>query len=101
MSEAAAACRVPAGTRSNVAPMWRYIPARVLSKLMPNTSFNNDSRCSYLAVRLRPFTRLCYVLQRVVEVEDGEEAPPIMEIREWIDESGKQTSVDVTDLGKV
>lgn len=24
-----------------------------------------------------------------------------MEIREWLDDSGKQTSVDVTDLGKV
>lgn len=41
------------------------------------------------------------VWQRVVGVEDGEDAPPIMEIREWLDESGKQTSVDVTDLGKV
>ncbi|CAM9877373.1 unnamed protein product, partial [Ectocarpus fasciculatus] len=38
--------------------------------------------------------------EHVVEVEDGQEAP-IMEIREWLDESGKQTSVDVTDLGKV
>lgn len=40
------------------------------------------------------------VRQHVVEVEDGQETP-IMEIREWLDESGKQTSVDVTDLGKV
>lgn len=24
-----------------------------------------------------------------------------MEIKEWLDDSGKQTSVDVTDLGKV
>ncbi|CAM9928313.1 unnamed protein product [Pylaiella littoralis] len=39
--------------------------------------------------------------EHVVRVEDGEAAPPIMEIREWLDESGKQTSVDVTDLGKV
>lgn len=39
--------------------------------------------------------------QHVVELEDGEDAPPIMEIREWLDESGNQTSVDVTDLGKV
>lgn len=39
-------------------------------------------------------------LQHVVEVEGGEDAP-IMEIREWLDESGEQTSVDVTDLGKV
>lgn len=38
--------------------------------------------------------------QHVVELEDGGEEP-IMEIREWLDESGKQTSVDVTDLGKV
>lgn len=41
-----------------------------------------------------------YVRQHVVEVEDGQDAP-IMEIREWLDESGNQTSVDVTDLGKV
>ena len=26
---------------------------------------------------------------------------PIVDIREWLDESGKHTSVDVTDLGKV
>ena len=38
--------------------------------------------------------------QHVVELEDGGEEP-IMEIREWLDESGNQTSVDVTDLGKV
>ncbi|CAN0190326.1 unnamed protein product [Ectocarpus sp. 8 AP-2014] len=38
--------------------------------------------------------------EHIVEVEDGQEAP-IMEIREWLDESGNQTSVDVTDLGKV
>ncbi|CAM9592642.1 unnamed protein product [Scytosiphon promiscuus] len=38
--------------------------------------------------------------EHVVEVEGGEDAP-IMEIREWLDESGEQTSVDVTDLGKV
>eukprot|EP00752_Nemacystus_decipiens_P006076 g5484.t1 len=38
--------------------------------------------------------------EHVVELEDGGEEP-IMEIREWLDESGKQTSVDVTDLGKV
>lgn len=35
-----------------------------------------------------------------MEFEDGEEAP-ITEIREWLDDSGKQISVDVTDLGKV
>lgn len=38
--------------------------------------------------------------QHVVELEDGGEEP-IMEIREWLDESGQQTSVNVTDLGKV
>lgn len=36
----------------------------------------------------------------MAEVGDGGEEP-IMEIREWLDESGQQTSVDVTDLGKV
>lgn len=40
------------------------------------------------------------VWQHVVNVEDRGEAP-IMEIREWLDDTGKQTSVDVTDLGKV
>lgn len=35
-----------------------------------------------------------------MEFEDGEEAP-IMEIREWLDDSGEQISADVTDLGKV
>ena len=40
------------------------------------------------------------VLQHTVVLEDGEEDPS-MEIKEWLDDSGKQTSVDVTDLGKV
>lgn len=48
---------------------------------------------------ITPFLVLA-MWQHVVELEDGGEEP-IMEIREWLDESGEQTSVDVTDLGKV
>ena len=43
---------------------------------------------------------LFIILQHTMVLEDGEE-DPIMEIKEWLDDSGQQTSVDVTDLGKV
>eukprot|EP00903_Cladosiphon_okamuranus_P014461 g13417.t1 len=80
----------PTGSQSS--PTGGTVPVKVREAKSPD---NNPSRTP---------TEIKYNdsegHEHVVEVEDeGEE--PIIEIREWLDESGQQTSVDVTDLGKV